>query len=248
MRDALSRFDFEAGGPSALGIILAHARPKDGITLWYLLRKVDKRTRSDIYDRLVQLVPPPTSVSRTGIMQLNEQMMQAWRERLDYASLGLDPRAIKFDTGAVRPGGTLNEARFGHTATLLPNGKVLVVGGEAQATLASAELYDPKTETFTETGQMATARYKIRDAVILLANGKILVAGSGERLEIYDPDSGIFTPVPGSIGAPKFMSTVTLLPNGNVVIIGGYSSTPDQQGIRLFPDTGAWLYTPATGK
>ena len=72
--------------------------------------------------------------------------------------------------------GSLATARFRHTATLLPNGKVLVAGGyDIGSYLASAELYDPASGTWTATGSLATARYA--HTATLLPNGKVLVAG-----------------------------------------------------------------------
>ena len=72
--------------------------------------------------------------------------------------------------------GSLGTARRGHTATLLPNGKVLVAGGDDSSNaLASAELYDPASGTWTATGSLATARYG--HTATLLPNGKVLVAG-----------------------------------------------------------------------
>ena len=72
-------------------------------------------------------------------------------------------------------------ARNSHTATLLPNGQVLVAGGfTGISNLASAELYDPATGLWTTTGSMATARY--RHTATLLPNGQVLVAGGTKRL------------------------------------------------------------------
>ena len=73
--------------------------------------------------------------------------------------------------------GSLADARVGHTATLLLNGKVLVAGGynAASLVLASAELYDPATGTWSETGSLATARSS--HTATLLPNGIVLVAG-----------------------------------------------------------------------
>src|SRR5437660_128069 len=71
--------------------------------------------------------------------------------------------------------GSLGTARAEHTATLLPDGKVLVAGGYAAGWLASAELYDPATGTWTVTGSLATARSN--DTATLLPDGKVLVAG-----------------------------------------------------------------------
>ncbi len=73
--------------------------------------------------------------------------------------------------------GSLVTGRISHTATLLPNGKVLATGGQDNnsGALASAELYDPASGTWTATGSLATARYF--HTATLLPNGKVLVAG-----------------------------------------------------------------------
>jgi hypothetical protein len=71
--------------------------------------------------------------------------------------------------------GSLKTARFHHTATLLPDGRVLVAGGEDQKNaLASAELYDPATGTWSVTGSLNTARDS--HTATLLPNGMVLVA------------------------------------------------------------------------
>ena len=73
--------------------------------------------------------------------------------------------------------GSLATARECHTATLLPNGKVLVAGGDGDSSgcLSSAELYDPASGLWSSTGNLATARYD--HTATLLPNGKVLVAG-----------------------------------------------------------------------
>src|SRR6266478_549599 len=72
--------------------------------------------------------------------------------------------------------GSLDTARYRHTATLLPNGKVLVAGGvNSSGSLASAELYDPATGTWTATGDLGGERGL--HTATLLPNGKVLVAG-----------------------------------------------------------------------
>jgi hypothetical protein len=94
------------------------------------------------------------------------------------------------------PTGSLVAARTRHTATLLPNGKVLVAGGNDGHALSSAELYDPASGTWTATGSMGTARE--RPTATLLPNGKVLVAGGAlneldaylSSAELYDPATG----------------------------------------------------------
>jgi len=79
-------------------------------------------------------------------------------------------------SGTWTPTGSLATARFNHTATLLPNGKVLVAGGyDGDFQLASAELYDPATGSWTATGSLESARNG--HTATLLPNGKVLVAG-----------------------------------------------------------------------
>src|SRR5262245_63562513 len=98
-------------------------------------------------------------------------------------------------------------ARSSHTATSLPNGKVLVAGGvnRVDGFLSSAELYDPGTGTWAATGSMGIAR---RDhTATLMANGKVLVAGgyNGSALsnaELYEPGTGTWTET-GRLGSER---------------------------------------------
>src|SRR5450755_1284917 len=124
--------------------------------------------------------------------------------------------------------GSLATAHDSHTATLLPNGKVLVAGGVNgpgdQTATAIAELYDPASGTWTATGSLVTARYV--HAATLLPNGKVLVTGgyndSGRlaSAELYDPASGTWTAT-GSLATGRRFHTATLLPNGKVLVAGG---------------------------
>src|SRR5260370_34999728 len=101
----------------------------------------------------------------------------------------------------------MTPARYQHTVTLLANGKVLVAGGVSlpglSGVLASAELYDPTSGTFSATGPMTTPRWA--SVATLLQNGKVLVTGgigdSGTPLgtaELYDPTAAYCT-APASV-------------------------------------------------
>ena len=135
--------------------------------------------------------------------------------------------------------GRMTVARAAHTATLLLDGRVLIAGGGS----ASAELYDPTSQTFTATGSMTLAQ-DARSAT-LLANsklpnyGKVLMAGGDDVIaELYDPKAGTFTAT-GSTGAQHLGQTATLLQNGHVLIAGGETAKAE-----LFnPSTGAFTAT-----
>jgi hypothetical protein len=135
------------------------------------------------------------------------------------ATLIFEPVALAQVNPSWIPTGSLNVPRSGHTATLLGNGNVLVVGGD------SAELYDPVTGTWSITGSLNTPRGG--HTATLLQNGKVLVvggytshgslAGSGE---LYDPATGTWS-ITGSLNRPRAFHTATLLQNGSVLVAGG---------------------------
>ena len=133
--------------------------------------------------------------------------------------------------GAFTPTGSMTVARWGHSATLLDNGKVLIAGGghDVAFGLASAELYDPATETFASTGSMTLGRDG--HTATLLGNGKVLIAGgSGDEAgyastsaELYDPDTDTFAAT-GSMSDGRCMHTATPLSDGRVLVAGGRNS------------------------
>lgn len=130
-------------------------------------------------------------------------------------------------TWTVIPG-SLSTGRGDHTATLLQNGKVLVVGGVDAAghDVASAELYDPVKGTWSATGNLITPR--TYHTATLLTNGKVLIAGGVNQAlgqpataEIYDPSTGLFSAT-GSLITKRQQHTATLLSDGSVLVVGGY--------------------------
>src|SRR5207249_2969423 len=149
--------------------------------------------------------------------------------------------------------GNMTTTRDLATATVLPNGKVLVVGGRdaTGAQLATAEIYDPATGVFTATGSMSVPRQEF--TATLLPNGKVLIAGGAKwsfpttfyaSAETYDAATGTFTPT-GAMNSPHVDHTATLLPNGKVLLASGLGSVaPDGSNQQL--TTIAELYDPST--
>src|SRR6266550_2840859 len=182
---------------------------------------------------------------------------------LDTAKSGSGPQRLRLVVAAglrypvvIDPSwtttGSLATARAAHTATLLPNGKILVAGGvDSSGIPASAELYDPATGTWSATGSLATARQS--HTATLLLNGKVLVAGgvniSGflASAELYDPATGIWSAT-RSLAAARLFHTATLLPNGKVLVAGGQNSSGVLASAEFYdPATGSWSSTGSLG-
>jgi hypothetical protein len=161
-------------------------------------------------------------------------------------------------TGRFARTGSMTTARAAHSAALLRDGRVLIAGGvgegdDVQAALASAEIYDPTTGSFTGTGLMTVARFNHTSTT--LASGKVLIAGGGgpagttasgagasaapglSTAELYDPTSGTFGAT-GSMSVARYWQTASPLPNGQVLIAGGSDGTE--------PLSSAEIYDPAT--
>jgi N-acetylneuraminic acid mutarotase len=155
---------------------------------------------------------------------------------------------------------TMATPRLNPTVTLLLDGLVLVAGGNgASEPLASADLYDPGSGTWSATGSLV-AHAGGGFTATLLRDGKVLVAGgtrdvpardgSGNGItealgsaELYDPASGTWTAT-GSMVTPRYASTATLLSDGRVLVAGGSSATDALAAAELYdPGTGTWSAT-----
>jgi hypothetical protein len=144
----------------------------------------------------------------------------------------------------------LAAGRYSATATLLQNGEVLVAGGQGDSGvyLASAELYDPASNSWSAAASMTSAR--AYHTATLLQNGEVLVAGGQNNCqlacnylasaELYNPTSNSWSAA-GSMADARAAHTATLLQNGEVLVTGGYSSFPPQWSAELYdPRSNRW--------
>jgi hypothetical protein len=166
-----------------------------------------------------------------------------------------DPATGIFAWTTGGPAAGLNTARYNHQAILLYTGKVLIVGGvgsgaPSNVVLQSAELYDPATGTFTQTGDMKTARNS--PLLTPLPNGKVLVSNGHDSatasvgtpiqtIEIYDPTTGEFTEAGNTLVA-RYGNRVTRLDSGKTIFVGG-QTTADPPVVT----NSAELYNHVTG-
>jgi Kelch motif len=148
-----------------------------------------------------------------------------------------DPSTKHFTaTGAM----TVPRSKFGDA--LLPDGRVLIAGGQAGGPfgtrVTSTQIYDPGTGRFVPGAELNQNRFKLSKAVVSLKDGRVLIAGGAEQPEVYDPSSGVFSPVKGAKLDGFCFSTATLLSDGRVLLAGGYAK-PGGAAVNH-----AWLYQP----
>jgi hypothetical protein len=155
-------------------------------------------------------------------------------------------------TGTFKVAGKLHTIDSGSdigessTATLLPNGKVLVAGGAGYfSDFSVAELYDPSTDAFTATGNMTVAR--AGHTATLLPDGTVLIAGGvpfggSASAEVYNPATGTFSST-GNMTTPRNAHTATLLPDGTVLLAGGQSYAASASADVYNPGTGMFSAT-----
>jgi N-acetylneuraminic acid mutarotase len=150
--------------------------------------------------------------------------------------------------------GAMGEARYAHTATLLPNGKVLVVGGYAKGSRGSAELYDPATGAWTSAGVLTTARTEA--TAVLLGNGEVLVTGGKDETgrptssaEIWNEKSGWRSAGDSLLqtygGAGAWVASSSTIKSARVVFAGGGNSLDEgvSKTVRYDPEKNLWEET-----
>jgi N-acetylneuraminic acid mutarotase len=141
--------------------------------------------------------------------------------------------------GTFKATGDMTTVRHKHAAMLLPDGNVLIAGGsderDWQGKYNSAEIYVSAQGAFKAIRNMNEARFKLANAVALLKNGRVLIAGGGQHIETYDPVTNTFNTSNGQMDTARFFSAATLLQDGRVLITGGY----DAHGAA---SARAWIY------
>jgi hypothetical protein len=153
-------------------------------------------------------------------------------------------------TDLFTPTQPMVQGRQRATASLLPDGRVLIAGGYDQNgdAMASSEVYDPATGTFQAAPRMSSPR--AGHTATVLADGRVLLVGGVgnvdegtlETSDLYDPTSGTFVRA-ASLSAARSDHTATLLADGRVLIAGGVGDLDTLPSAELF-DPGAGEFRP----
>lgn len=170
-------------------------------------------------------------------------------------------------TKSFSPGPDMSEARTGHVAARLADGRVLIVGGADSTGLcsATAELYDPVTDSFARAASMSTPRFG-HDLSVLL-DGRVLVTGgtsnfvdaendlfatfgaAQDTAELYDPATDTWSPAANAMSAKRMGHSQVALPDGRVLVSGGIDGALDVPALMLQVPTFSGsvdVYDPAT--
>src|SRR6266700_2780164 len=157
-----------------------------------------------------------------------------------------------FASGSWITVGSMAGTRGNASATVLPNGKVLVAGGihsdpDSRDLTLYSEVYDPSTQTWSQSGNLNVPRYFGENALVVLANGKALLPGGSDlnnnpyaTTELYDPSTGTWS-YTGSMNQSRRVNITVLLNDGRVLVAGGVGGEGTSE--IYDPSTGTWSYS-----
>jgi hypothetical protein len=203
-------------------------------------------------------VPKLLAIYTNSVASQDRATADVWEVSVMDALKAIDSEAAAKAEALLVKSGALNAARFGYTTTLLSNGMELIVGGYIHTEvgsfsnryLASAELNDPATGKWVETGELSMPRNS--HTATLLADGRVLVAGGtdgkGHALascEIYDPTIGKWN-LTGSLNKARFYHMAGLQPDGRVMIAQGHTGQNPLDDSEFYdPATEKWALGPS---
>ncbi len=218
---------------------------------------------AELYDPALGTWLPTASMAsvrafHTATLLLNGKVLVAGGSTTFDLRIGAVASAELYDPapGTWSPTGSMTTPRDFYPATLLPNGEVLVAGGQGGGATehSEAELYNPATGTWSPTGSIALARNT--STLTALPNGKVLLAGGASGCcavtyaiaELYDPAPGTWSTTGSMTSARGLGHTATLLPSGKVLVAGGVGgASPIAVGPAASTLASAELYDPAAG-
>jgi hypothetical protein len=211
---------------------------------------------TEFYDRIIgDLVPGPTMTEdrdfHAAVVLQDGRILVTGGGRYDTTGAIIrssTAEILDFDFRWRPTKGAPLRRRIGHTLTVLPDGSVLVAGGQSPyAGLAAvAEIFDPKTETFRFAANPPRDFRSLHSAAPIDGGTRVLLADGGDPiLEVYDPASERFFAAGGASFVRRSRATATTLPWGDVILAGGFQSSATEtiilSSIDLYVrDAGDW--------
>lgn len=135
-------------------------------------------------------------------------------------------------TGTWAPTGSLQTARYGHLASILPDGKVLIAGGS----VANTELFDPATGSFTAGPSTPLFFLTYYSQSVTMPNGRVLLVGGNndkKALAVYDPGTNTFLSVAATLSSARNDGRASLMKDGRVIVTGGYSAPSPVAAVEI---------------
>jgi len=247
--DPVTRESVEAGALSHARADIAAVTLRDGRVAF--IGGYDGRAALadvDVFDpRTLRVTPGPALTrARAGVaaVQLSDGRVLVVGGGEGGSDLAPSGAAEIADAALTRwsASGALSHARYKHAAVALKDGRALVIGGsdarDRQGKIGVFELFDPKANAFAAAGATLAPRFKIEDAVVALRDGRVFIGGGAAQAEIYDPVTRRSVLAGPPLGAVRSFATASLLPDGRVVIAGGY----EENSIAV--SRGVWVVRP----